>query len=302
MRSSVVVAVPEPGDLGEEADEVPPVPVVEASDSHRRFVVAELGAQLDVHERVAVPSGLGSGSRSARTAASTTVRRTVADPSHDGGRLVVGARFDGPRRAARVGPSRRSPRARPQPCSRGRCPGAGPGRVRRACRARRRLSGDDAGRVDDSAHGRRQDGSCGRVGSASARRESSLKALIVLPGSPGRRRGRLLARSDRPARSAVGADRRGAAPARAGPARATPAAVAACTGAPGTLVTSATSPDLDQSPVLHDRDPVADVPDHRQVVGDEEVRDPGLALDSDEQVQHASTGWRGPAPRPARRR
>ena len=44
--------------------------------------------------------------------------------------------------------------------------------------------------------------------------------------------------------------------------------------------------ELDDLPEVHDRDPVGDVADHGEVVGDEQVRQAELLLELDEQVQH----------------
>ena len=59
---------------------------------------------------------------------------------------------------------------------------------------------------------------------------------------------------------------------------------------------------LDDLAEVHHRDPVADVPHHGQVVGDEEVGEPELVLQVDEQVDAPAPGSRRRARTPARRR
>ena len=59
-------------------------------------------------------------------------------------------------------------------------------------------------------------------------------------------------------------------------------------GCDGALVDSSSRvADLDDLAQVHHRDPVGDVPDHRQVVGDEQVGQPELVLQVLEQVDHA---------------
>ncbi len=56
--------------------------------------------------------------------------------------------------------------------------------------------------------------------------------------------------------------------------RAPPTAAPACTGGPARRRADVRRPDLDDLAEVHDRHPVADVLDHRQVVGDEQVGQP----------------------------
>ena len=57
-------------------------------------------------------------------------------------------------------------------------------------------------------------------------------------------------------------------------------------GCSGRANSSAAVRELDDLPEVHDRDPVGDVADDGEVVGDEEVGEPELLLQLDEQVQH----------------
>ena len=52
------------------------------------------------------------------------------------------------------------------------------------------------------------------------------------------------------------------------------------------MPTARRRPQLDDPPQVHDRDPVGDVPDGGQVVGDEQQREPELPLQPAQQVQH----------------
>ena len=54
---------------------------------------------------------------------------------------------------------------------------------------------------------------------------------------------------------------------------------------PGPVVQIAGPRDLDHLAEVHHRDAVADVPHHRQIVGDEQVRQPELVLQVREQVE-----------------
>jgi hypothetical protein len=54
---------------------------------------------------------------------------------------------------------------------------------------------------------------------------------------------------------------------------------------PGRVEDSIAAAALDDAALLHDRDDVADVAHHAQVVADEEVADPEVALEVHEQVE-----------------